>query len=92
MNWIPYGPDAWLLQFASRVGDEAFARGRAIAAELERHPPPRLAEFVPSFTTVLLEFNPGAIDAAGLSSLGARLRSVAAGGLPPAPRKEITVV
>ena len=92
MNWIPYGPDAWLLQFAGRVGDEAFARGRAIATELERHPPPGLVEFVPSFTSVLLEFKPGTTDAAALSHLTARLRSVAARALPPMPVKEIPVV
>lgn len=92
MNWIPYGPDAWLFQFAARVGDEAFARGRAIAAELERNPPHGLVEFVPSFTTILLEFSPGTIDAAGLSSLGARLRAISAHALPPAPVKEIPVV
>jgi inhibitor of KinA len=92
VKWIPYGPDAWLLQFAARVGDEAFARGRAIASELERHPPRGMVEFVPSFTTILLEFGPGTIDAAGLSSLAARLRSVAVRSLPPAPVKEIPVV
>lgn len=92
MNWIPYGPDAWLLQFASRVGDEAFARSQAITAELERHPPPGLVEFVPSFTTVLLEFKPGAIDGERLSSLAAGLRAVAARSLPPGPIKEIPVI
>jgi len=92
VNWIPYGPDAWLLQFASRVGDEAFARSQAITAELERHPPPGLVEFVPSFTTVLLEFKPGAIDGERLSSLAAGLRAVAARSLPPGPIKEIPVI
>jgi len=92
MKWISYGPDSWLLQFAGRVGDEAFARGRAITAELERHPPPGLVEFVPSFTTVLLEFSPGTIDAAGLSSLATRLRTVAGRALPPALVTEIPVV
>jgi len=81
-----------LLQFASRVGDEAFARSRAITAELERHPPPGLVEFVPSFTTVLLEFKPGAIDGERLSSLAAGLRAVAARSLPPGPIKEIPVI
>jgi inhibitor of KinA len=92
MKWTSYGPDSWLLQFAGRVGDEAFARGRAITTELERHPPPGLVEFVPSFTTVLLEFSPGTIDATGLSSLASRLRTASARALPPAPVKEIPVV
>ena len=92
MKWFSYGPDSWLLQFASRVGDEAFARGRAITNEIERHPPPGLIEFVPSFTTVLLEFGPGTIDAEGISSLAARLHTVTARALPPALVKEIPVV
>ena len=92
MKWTSYGPDSWMLQFAGRVGEEAFARGRAIATELERHPPPGLVEFVPSFTTVLLEFSSGTIDAAGLSSLATRLRTAAGHTLPPASAKEIPVV
>jgi inhibitor of KinA len=91
MKWISYGPDSWLLQFASRIGEEAFARGRAITAELERHPPPGLVEFVPSFTTVLLEFSPGITDATVLSNLAARLRSAAGRALTPAAVKEIPV-
>lgn len=58
MNWVPYGPHAWLVEFAEAVGEEAFARARAIAAELAAQPPPGLIEFVPAFTTVLLEFDP----------------------------------
>ena len=73
MKWIPYGPNAWLLQFAGRSGNEAFARGRAIAAELERHPPPGLVEFVPSFTSVLLEFESWAAADPDLPGLAARL-------------------
>ncbi|HEU0010684.1 MAG TPA: 5-oxoprolinase subunit PxpB [Verrucomicrobiae bacterium] len=92
MKWTSYGPDSWLLQFAGRVGDEAFAHGRALVTELERHPPPGLVEFVPSFTTILLEFSPGTIDAAGLSSLATRLRTATARAVPPAPVKEIPVV
>ena len=58
MKWTLYGPDALLFQFADRVGDAAFAKGRAIVAELENHPPAGLREFVPAFTSVLLEFDP----------------------------------
>jgi inhibitor of KinA len=86
MKWIRYGPNAWLLQFAEQLGDEAFARGRAIAAELERHPPPGLMEFVPAFTTVLLEFDPAALPGPGnVESLREELtdRFVAALQHPP---------
>lgn len=58
MDWIPYGPHAALIRFADRVGDEAFQRGRAMGSALEKHPPPGLVEFVPAFTTLLLEFDP----------------------------------
>jgi len=58
MNWIPYGPRALLFRFADKVGEQALARQRGIVAELERHSPAGLVEFVPGFTTVLLEFDP----------------------------------
>src|SRR5438552_6934618 len=58
MNWIAYGPHALLFRFAERVGEEALGKQRAIVAELERHPPSGLLEYVPAFTTILLEFDP----------------------------------
>jgi inhibitor of KinA len=58
MRWTRYGPDALMFQFADHIGDEAFQRSRAITAELEQRPPAGLTEFVPAFTTVLLEFDP----------------------------------
>lgn len=58
MKWLPYGPNAWLLRFAEKLGDETFAHGRAIARELEHNPPAGLVEYVPGFTSVLLEFDP----------------------------------
>jgi inhibitor of KinA len=58
MKWFPYGPNAWLLEFAEAVGEEAFFRARSIMAELERRPPAGLIEYVPAFTTLLLEFDP----------------------------------
>ena len=50
MNWIPYGPDAWLLRFAEELGPKTFARGQAIVDELERRPPAGLREFVPGMS------------------------------------------
>ena len=91
MKWIPYGPHGWLLEFASRPGDEAFVRGRTIAGELERHPPPGLVEFVPAFTTVLLEFDPAINPNPDLPELAARLQKRFGSRLPPAPVKEIPV-
>jgi inhibitor of KinA len=77
MTWIPYGPNALLLRFADKIGDEAFVKSRAIISELERHPPIGLVEFVPAFTTILLEFDseksfePDSIASALLSQLEA---------------------
>src|SRR6516164_8847961 len=62
MNWISYGPHAWLLRFADQVGEDAFYRGRAIVTELKKHPPPGLVEFVPALTTILIEFDPQQAD------------------------------
>ena len=56
MKIEPYGPNAVLITFADKLGDEAFARGRALARAVEQNPPPGLVEYVPAFTTILLEF------------------------------------
>ena len=92
MKWIPYGPNAWLLRFAERLGEEAFAHGRAIAAELERRPPPGLVEFVPAFTSVLLEFDPRSVTDPDLAGLAAQLAKAMGSKVRPAPLKEIPVV
>jgi len=94
MNWRFYGPDAVLIQFGERVGDEAFERSRALVAELERHSPPGLIEFIPAFTTILLEFDPtlaGDLNAT-VPELVQRLAKVAAQTLPQAKLHEIPVV
>lgn len=56
----PYGPDAWLLRFSDRLGDSTFRSARAICTELDNHPPPGLMEYVPAYTSILLEFSPHA--------------------------------
>jgi KipI family sensor histidine kinase inhibitor len=93
MTWIPYGPNAVLFRFAERVGDEAFALGRAIVADLENHPPPGLVELVPAFTTVLLEFDPRVVTdtSAVASELASRLERAAQQAAPVAPIKEVPV-
>jgi inhibitor of KinA len=94
VNWIPYGPGALLFQFAEELGDAAFDKGRAIASELENHPPPGITEFVPAFTTVLLEFDLSQVpDPARIApAVAARLEAVTSENVPPAPIKEIPVV
>jgi inhibitor of KinA len=79
-----YGPNAVLITFADKLGDEAFARGRALAQALERHPPPGLVEYVPAFTTMLLEFEREIPDLSFLEQITTT-------DLPPASIKEIPV-
>ena len=93
MRWIPYGPNALLFHFADSLGDETFSRGRAIVADLEKQPPLGLAEFVPAFTSVLLEFDSVQVpDPCQIADeLAARLERAAAMELTPQPIKEIPV-
>lgn len=89
MRWIPYGPNAVLVKFADAPGDEAFARSRALVAALERDPPPGLVEYVPAFTTLLLEFEVGIPPQ--LPALIGQLETAAATTLPERPVREIAV-
>jgi inhibitor of KinA len=94
MRCVAYGPNAWLVQFADRIGDEAFVKGRALVAELERRPPSGLVEFVPAYTTLLLEFDPhqAGDQAAAVSEWMAQLEAASTASLPETPVKEIPVV
>jgi len=94
MQWRFYGPDAVLIQFGERIGNEAFECSRALIAELEANPPPGLIEFVPAFTTLLLEFDPAlAQDLNGIVSCWIdRFATPAAHPLPQARLHEIPVV
>ena len=92
MKWVTYGPNAWMLRFAEKLGEETFARGRAIARELERHPPEGLLEFVPAFTSVLLEFDPRLAAGLNLKAVALQLEK-AVRAKPALPRLvEIPVV
>src|SRR5882762_6548799 len=93
MEWRFYGSDAVLLQFADGLSDEAFERGRALVAELERHPPPDLLDFAPAFTTLLMEFDPspGLDLPAVMPGIVKRLEQAATQQLPPAKPHEIPV-
>jgi len=94
MHWIPYGPHAVLLKFADAVGETAFARCQAIVADLEQNQPIGLVEFVPGFTTMLLEFDASVVPDPSLIApeLVAKLDGLAVAELPPTPVREIPVV
>jgi KipI family sensor histidine kinase inhibitor len=92
MNCVPYGPTALLFRFAEQVGDEAFAKGSAIALELERNPPAGMVEFVSGFTTVLVIFEDPERRARIADELLRRLQSCNSRATQPLPAKEIPVV
>jgi KipI family sensor histidine kinase inhibitor len=94
MDWRFYGPDAVLIRFADRLGEETFQRSRALIAELDRHPPLGLIEFIPAFTTLLLEFDPATLPEipAEMPGLLRRLERAAQHPLPPAKLHEIPVI
>src|SRR5688572_14330223 len=62
MKWRQYGRNGVLIEFAERPDDWAFHKSRTMAEALARKPPVRLIEFVPGFTTILLEFDLGKGD------------------------------
>jgi KipI family sensor histidine kinase inhibitor len=92
MNCAPYGPTALLFSFAEHVGDEAFAKGSAIALELERNPPAGMVEFVSGFTTVLVIFEDREQRARIADELLRKLQSCVAPVAQPPPAKEMLVV
>lgn len=90
MRWLPYGPHGLLIYFAETADEEAFRRSRAVAAALERHPPPGLREYVPAFTSVLLDFLPD--QRFYPERIVAELRAALAMRLPEPEPKRIRVV
>ena len=90
IQWSRDGPNAVLLRFADAPGDEAFARSRALAATLEHNPPVGLVDYVPAFTTMVLEF--GSQVPERIPELIEELERGAIAELPPEPTKEISVI
>ena len=93
MKWLRYGPSAWLIRFADSIGDDAFFRCRSIVSELKRRPPAGLVEFVPSFTTILLEFDPRqtGVEQSILPELLDRMNFGMLAKISTAPIKEIEI-
>jgi KipI family sensor histidine kinase inhibitor len=54
-----YGPDAWLVTYASQIDDVSLARAAMIRQQLANHPPAHLQEVTFAYTTVLLEYAVG---------------------------------
>jgi inhibitor of KinA len=92
MDCVRYGPNGLLFRFAKSTGDETFAKGCAIAGELERHPPPGMIEFVPAFTTVLVTFLTAEQATLAATELARRLERCAPQTAPTTRIKEIPVI
>ncbi|HVY68291.1 MAG TPA: allophanate hydrolase subunit 1, partial [Verrucomicrobiae bacterium] len=58
LKLLPCGPNALMIQFAEAPGQAAFGIQQRLIAELQRQPPTGLVEYIPAFTTLLLEFDP----------------------------------
>ena len=93
LNWSPYGPRAILLRFAKSIGPAAFERSVALQAALVKQPPRGLIEFVPAFTSILLEFDPRIVPrpADDAPALVERLRRVVTRRQRLRPIQEIPV-
>jgi KipI family sensor histidine kinase inhibitor len=93
MNWVSYGPRSLLFRFAEHVGEAALARQRGIVTDLELHPPAGLVEFVPAFTTILLEFDPRIVPEPkhAAEELLRRFEAAGQAKLPATTAKEIPV-
>lgn len=88
---LPYGPDAWLLRFAEQPGEAAFQAMRALVRELATHPPAGLAEYVPGYTSLLVEFAPGQAPR-DIDGLSAHLETQLDQPVEPGPLRDIPVV
>lgn len=57
MKWRQYGRNAILVQFAEKADEWAFHKRRGMVEALRLKMPPRVVQFVPGYTTLLLEFD-----------------------------------
>jgi inhibitor of KinA len=91
MHWKRAGRDSLMVYFADEVSDESLRWSLAIASELEQDPPPGLVDFVPGYTSVLLQFGPGSglpLEAQA-QTLVSRFQQLKVPALPERPVKEI---
>lgn len=93
---VPYGPEAFLVQFTAADDAQAFAVVQGLLAAVDLHPPRGLREATPGFATLLLEFRPGEVPApeAFLEPLQAAVEQVASvpASLTPRQRHRVPVI
>jgi inhibitor of KinA len=93
VNWKPVGRDAVIIYFADKLGDESLAWSLAITADLEQNAPTGLKDFVPAYTSVLLQFEVHRDEPLEqqATQLVARWQKLLPVPLPDLPAKEIPV-
>ncbi|HTQ32297.1 MAG TPA: 5-oxoprolinase subunit PxpB [Opitutaceae bacterium] len=62
MKITSLGDGAFVIEVADKIGDDALVRVQALLHALEQNPPRGTVEFVPSFTTVAVFYDPEKID------------------------------
>ena len=62
MKWRQYGRNGALIEFAEEPDEWAYHKCRAMSEALARKAPARLLDFVPGYTTMLVEFDLSAGD------------------------------
>jgi inhibitor of KinA len=58
VKWKPVGRDAVIIYFADKISDDSLAWSLTLAADLEQNPPAGLKDYIPAYTSVLLQFDP----------------------------------
>lgn len=93
MKWIPYGENAILVQFAEKPDEWAHRKCRSLVRALEEAAPPTVGEFVPGYTSLLVEFDLRKEEklSEAADELMVLLRRAISRKVPPGPIKEIPV-
>jgi inhibitor of KinA len=83
-----------MIEFAEKVDEDAFERGRSISASLDTDPPVGLREYVSGYTSVLLVFGDPTVEhqAWDIAAVMAKLEAVVAGASVAVAVKEIPTV
>jgi KipI family sensor histidine kinase inhibitor len=67
-RYLPAGDSALVIEFGSTIDPVVNARVIALAAALDADPPPGLVETVPTYRSLLVQFDPLVLDVDGLIS------------------------
>jgi KipI family sensor histidine kinase inhibitor len=90
---LPLGDAALAVELGDGISPEVAARVRALDLALARDPPPGLRESVPTYRSLLVLFDPGALPFADMAALLQRQAAGVAsiGAPPPGPLRRVPV-